>query len=133
MPSSTQTRGSRYEDAAENELLRRGYHVLERNRRTRTGEIDRIALEGDTLVFVEVRSLTKDAHGRPGETVGAKKQRKLIRAAQEVLAAVPEYRGRACRFDVVEVLVGPEEGALEIVIIPGAFDATSRGRALSIA
>ena len=81
MPSPTQRQGARHEHVAEEELTRRGYLITERNVRTRRGEIDRIAEDGDVLVFVEIRSRSSLLHGRPSESVGAKKQRSVVRAA----------------------------------------------------
>ncbi len=132
MPSPTQRQGARHEHVAEEELTRRGYLVTERNVRTRRGEIDRIAEDGDVLVFVEIRSRSSLLHGRPSESVGTKKQRSVVRAAAEYLAQQPGTRERSCRFDVVEVV---EDGAgvpLEIVVITGAFDASVLGRALLV-
>lgn len=104
----TRTRAQRTGDAAEERALkhlkRRGRHrCLARNFRTRGGEVDLVTLEGERLVFVEVRARGDTAYGRPEDTVDHRKRRRLILAAQAFLAAHPEHGGRACRFDVVAV------------------------------
>jgi putative endonuclease len=132
MPSPTQRQGARHEQVAEEELVRRGYTIVERNLRTRRGELDRIAEDEGVLVFVEIRSRSSVRHGRPGESVGHKKQRSVVRAAAEYLAGQPGSSARDCRFDVVEVV---EDGAgvpIEIAVIAGAFDASVLGRALVV-
>ena len=115
---STQ-KGERAERAAEEFLKSRGWRILERNFRTRFGEIDLVARDGDTVVFVEVRSRSSSAFGAPQETVTAAKRRRLIKTAQ----AWAQRRGldSPMRFDVVAL---SPEGTLHI---PAAFDATGAG------
>lgn len=85
-------------------LRRKGRHrCLERNFRTPEGEVDLVTLEGEILVFVEVRARTDPGYGRPEETVGRRKRRRLVRAAQAYLARNPDHARRRCRFDVVAV------------------------------
>lgn len=83
-------------------LTARGYAILERRYRTDHGEIDIIALEGDTLVFVEVRAKATDECGTAAESVTRPKQRQVIRMAVEYLAR-HDLPDRACRFDVVAI------------------------------
>lgn len=106
MPSATQTFGLQLETVAEAKLLEAGYEILHRNWRGGGGEIDRIAQDGEVLVFVEIRARRTDAHGEPWETVGYRKQRRLARAALAYLAR-PEVGRPAVRFDVISVLVEP--------------------------
>ena len=83
-------------------LKQRGYHIIERNYRCKAGEIDIVAREGDTLVFVEVRSRSEGEHGTALETVTLAKQRRVARVAQQyLLARRPTFR--LCRFDVVGI------------------------------
>lgn len=91
-------------------LAGRGFRILERGYRTRAGEIDLVTEESGVLVFVEVKSRTSFACGRPSEAVGPHKQRRLLRAASQYLQ---EHRAsdRPCRFDVVEVLWDPAGGS----------------------
>jgi putative endonuclease len=83
-------------------LQRKGYRVVDRNWTCRGGEIDLVCEHGDTLVFVEVRARSDDAHGTPLETVVDLKRRRLVRAA-EIYLHVKKQWERACRFDVVAV------------------------------
>lgn len=65
--------------------------------------MDLVTLEGEILVFVEVRARSRSDFGLPEETVGWRKRQRLTRAARAFLAAHPEHRARACRFDLVAV------------------------------
>lgn len=76
--------------------------------------------DGAVLVFVEVRSRASDDLGTPVETVNARKQRRVARAAQAWLLANPAYQGRAMRFDVVGITWDAEPPRIEHVI--DAFD-----------
>jgi putative endonuclease len=79
---SNQSLGKEGERAAERFLAEQGYKILGRNFRTRFGEIDIVARDGDCLVFAEVKTRRGDAFGLPEEAVTAAKQRHLIAAAQ---------------------------------------------------
>jgi putative endonuclease len=95
--------GSAAERSAAAFLHARGYHVLEHNFRCRGGEIDLIALDGGTLVFVEVKLRRTLSRGAPIEAVTPQKQSRLARAAQSYLA----FSGRVfprIRFDVISVM-----------------------------
>ena len=83
-------------------LGRRGLRVIARNWRAGRGEIDIVASEGRTIVFVEVKTRRLGPGGRPGEAVDRRKRRVLTRAAGAWIAAHPGTGG-AFRFDVVEV------------------------------
>ncbi len=89
-------------------LQRKGYRVVDRNWTCRGGEIDLVCTDGATLVFVEVRARSDDAHGTPLETVVDGKRRRLIRAA-EIYLHTKSLWDRACRFDVVAVSGGRVE------------------------
>lgn len=107
------------EDEAERALLARGMRVLERRFRRRFGEIDLIAAEGERIVFVEVKSRRGRGYGLPAEAVTPRKRRRLARVALAYL----QSRGwleRACRFDVIEVLVDPD-GRFRVRHIVDAF------------
>jgi len=91
--------GRRAEDLAAEHLAQAGLRLLARNWRTRHGELDLVAREGQTVVFAEVR--LRRASGRFGgaiESVGRTKRARLIAAAQAYLAAHGEA---PCRFDLV--------------------------------
>ena len=90
--------GAAAEDLAAGFLARHGLVILERNYRCRGGEIDLVAREGTTLVFVEVRYRRSGAFGGAAASVDARKQARILLAARHYLA------GRAdvpCRCDVV--------------------------------
>ncbi len=114
--------GALGEEAAVDLLRAGGYRIVARNHRCPRGEIDVIAEKGDLLVFVEVRTRATSAFGGPEETVGARKQRRVIAAARDYLA---QRRGRAkaARFDVIAVVDGPQGPAL--THFENAFDASA--------
>ncbi|MEF8793941.1 YraN family protein [Thiohalorhabdus sp.] len=97
-----QRTGDAAEERALKHLKRKGRHrCLVRNYRTRGGEVDLITLEGERLVFVEVRARSDTGYGRPEDTVDHRKRRRLAQAAEAFLTSHPEHGKRACRFDVV--------------------------------
>jgi putative endonuclease len=110
------------EDLAARELASRGYAILERRYRTRYGEIDIVAEDGGTLVFVEVRARATQEFGRAAESVTDAKKRKVTAMAVDYLAR-HHVTNRPCRFDVVAIdsALSPEP---EITVYPSAFDAT---------
>lgn len=107
------------EEAAVRFLRRAGMKILERNLRTPVGEIDIIARQGRTLVFVEVKTRRSAAFGVPQEAVGPFKQRQILRTAQWYLAS-GAGRGLQPRFDVVAVRPAADGGA-RVEHIPDAF------------
>lgn len=110
--------GDRGEEIALRHLLAEGYELVERNYRTRYGEIDLILADGETLVFVEVKLRRSAAFGDPAEAVTPRKQQ-TIRAIAEQYIAEREPGFEEARFDVVGILgYGPEAGLRHI---PGAF------------
>ena len=113
--------GAAGERAAERFLRRQRYTIVERNYRTPAGEIDLIALDGPTVVFVEVKTRTGSAHGSPFDAVDLRKQRQIIRAAQRFLAA-KRLLERPARFDVVGVWW--EDGDPRCELIRNAFEAS---------
>lgn len=107
------------EDATCDALRARGYRILARNVRLRGGELDVIAEDAGTIVFVEVKARRSSTFGTPVEAVGPHKQRTLCRLAQRYIAW-RRLGERPCRFDVVEVWVDPA-GALRAGILQDAF------------
>lgn len=94
--------GARAEWLAAKALVGRGYRIAERNFRVRIGELDLIAWDQDTLVFVEVRSRGSGEYGGAIEAIGARKRHQVSRVAALYLA-LRGLRPRRCRFDVVAV------------------------------
>jgi putative endonuclease len=116
---STRPVGQLGEALAARYLERRGFAILARNLRSRLGEVDLIARDGRTLVFVEVKTRRGRSGDPPQAAVDARKQARLARLAGEYLAR--ERAGeQACRFDVVAVTV-EEGGAPRVEHFPGAF------------
>ena len=106
------------EDLACAELERRGYAIVTRRYRTRHGEIDIIANDGEYLVFVEVKARRDGTFGDPEEAVTLQKQRQMVWMATDYIAR--QSPGEvACRFDVVSVNTHTTPPV--ITIIPDAF------------
>lgn len=91
-------RGAAGEALAAQYLAARGVQTVERNFRCRGGEIDLIAVDGETLVFIEVRVRARSDYGGARASIDYHKQRRILRAAKFYLAGKP---ARPCRFDVV--------------------------------
>ncbi|HYU59955.1 MAG TPA: YraN family protein [Solirubrobacterales bacterium] len=108
MSATRQRLGRAAEDLAAQRLCGDGCRVVERNARTRLGELDLVALDGDVLAFVEVKAQTAGSRTgpeRPALAVGPAKQAKLRRLAREWLAGRGGLGGvRAFRFDVIGVV-----------------------------
>lgn len=101
--ADSQEIGMAGETLAVREMRKQGYTILEQNYRTRGGEIDIIAQKDGILVFTEVKTRRGTAYGTPAEAVTRTKQRHIIAAAKEYLAA-HALTDQDCRFDVAEVL-----------------------------
>ncbi len=112
--------GGRSEQLVAEALERDGYTVLERNVRSRMGELDIVAEKGEVLCFVEVRSRSTDAQGDPALTVSRAKQRKVVLAAMAWLQRQRLFE-REIRFDVASVVGRGQDARVEL--IPNAFDA----------
>ncbi len=109
------------EEKAARFLQAQGCRLLERNFRTRWGEIDLIMEQGETILFVEVKLRKNTAFGRAAEAVILSKQKKLILAAQAWMAA--KNTSQTARFDVIEVYApyGAAEDC-QLNWIPNAFE-----------
>jgi len=94
--------GKMGEDLACAELCRRGYAILARRYRTRHGEIDIIARDGEMVVFVEVKARRDEAFGEASEAITAWKQQRIVRMATDYLAR-HSLLETPCRFDVVAI------------------------------
>ncbi len=115
--------GARGEAIAEAYLRGKGFTILEKNYRGKTGEIDIVARDGDSLVFVEVKARRNLAYGAPQLAVTPFKQRQISRTALTWLAHRKKPDAIA-RFDVVAILL-PEGEVPQIEHIRNAFDLVS--------
>ena len=101
------------EDAAVHYLRRNGYAILHRNYRNKIGEIDIIAADGGSLVFVEVKTRTSSVAGEPYEAVGKEKQKKLKSVIECFLCSPTGARAlRAAsliRVDVISIMADGSE------------------------
>lgn len=116
---TSKTIGDHAESIAESFLIKNKFKIIEKNFRTKTGEIDLIADDQGTLVFIEVKFRKSSDFGQPFETVTYKKQQKIIRTAQSYLQKQPKLANKACRFDVISI------HNQDINWIQNAFDTTS--------
>lgn len=112
--------GERGEALAEEHLRRLGYRIVERNYRCRLGEIDCIAVQDSTLVFLEVKARRTTDYGGPLEAVDRRKRRKLTLLARYYVAQ-KGLEDTPRRFDVVGVWFTP--GGPRVDVIANAFDA----------
>ena len=113
-------RGARGEKLACHFLRRNGYKILYRNFKGRSGgEIDVVCRDQDTLVFVEVKTRTREDFGRPIAAVDRQKQKRISRGGLSWLRML-DNPDILFRFDVVEVLV-TEDASLRIELIKNAF------------
>jgi putative endonuclease len=106
------------ERAAEKHLRRNGFRIVARNFRAAGAEIDIVAMDGDTLVFVEVKTRQSFAAGAPEEAVDSRKQTRMRRAAQ---AFATRYRADEydMRFDIVAIDASGKR--MEIELLRNAF------------
>jgi putative endonuclease len=112
--------GTRGEKLACQFLKRSGYKILYRNFRGRSGgEIDIVCRNGDTLVFIEVKTRTREDFGRPFDAVDRNKQKRIARGALAWLRLLDDP-DILFRFDVVEVII-PEGAQPRIEILRNAF------------
>ena len=109
------------ENLAVSELTRRGYAILDRRYRTRYGEIDIVAEEEGTIVFVEVKARATAEFGTAAEAITDWKRRRLASMAVDYLAR-HHLTDRPCRFDVVAIDEAEQERPA-ITVYAGAFDA----------
>jgi putative endonuclease len=110
--------GARGEDKAVRFLRKKGYRILERNYRSPAGEVDIIALDGETVVFVEVKTRADGLFGQPCEAVHRRKQEKLRKTALYYLSA--RRREAPARFDIIGIQVAP--GGQRVEHIVDAFE-----------
>ncbi|MDE2836584.1 MAG: YraN family protein [Chloroflexota bacterium] len=120
MPSERSKLGLQGERIAAAHLESQGLVIETRNYRTRFGEIDLIARDGEGTVFVEVRTKRSSAYGTPEESLTPRKQARLVKAAQEYLAE-HGLAGNSWRIDLVAITLQPD-GPAHIVHIESAVE-----------
>ncbi len=119
--TSTKQRGDLGEDAAARYLKGRGYRMLERNWRYRQWELDLICRDGDTVVFVEVKTRGVGTLGIPADGLNRKKQARLVKAASQYLTKNNLW-DEPCRFDLAAVI--DTGSGMDVEYIENAFDLT---------
>lgn len=112
--------GKSGESLAENFLLKKGYSIIQKNYRTRCGEIDLIARYQDILIFVEVKTRSGIQLGSPLHAVTTRKQKQISKVALEFLSK-NNFFDTDARFDVISI-VYKNTATTEIEHIENAFD-----------
>jgi putative endonuclease len=114
--------GDTGEKIAAGHLIRRGFRILERNYRTRWGELDIIAFDGTTIAFVEVKSRIAAPGRTPFESVHSRKQGQVRRMASSWLGDRPGRPfAQVLRFDAIAVTFDRSGGLVELEHLEGAF------------
>jgi len=116
---SKHTIGEQFEQKACDYLKQQGLKLKDKNANFRVGEIDLVMLDGEQLVFVEVRYRKAQAFGGAAASVNYHKQQKLIKAAQLYLLKHFGNQPPSCRFDVIAMQDSPQ--GTEINWIKNAF------------
>ncbi len=119
---AAQVLGARAEQIALEYLQGRGLTILERNFRRRLGEIDLVALDNGVLVIAEVRTRSSEAFGGAAASVDGRKQKRIIRAAAQLLQQHRDYAALPVRFDVL-VVTGPASTTPQVSWLRHAFEA----------
>lgn len=120
MPARHLVLGARGEEAAARHLEAKGLRILHRNLRLGRLELDLVCEQGDTLVFVEVKSRGAGSLGGPADGLTGQKCERLLRAARQYLSLHDQW-SRPCRFDLVGVW--EEGGVLRVVHEENALSA----------
>ena len=127
---ATKSLGDRGEAAAARFLKRSGLRIVERGHDSPLGELDIIALDGRTVVFVEVKTRTSSDAGHPTEAIDATKQRRMTPAALAYLKS-KRLLNNAARFDVVAVTWPQDSRRPQIEHYRNAFSPTGAGQFFS--
>jgi putative endonuclease len=114
MVTRRQAFGQKAETIAVRQLEKAGYEIITRNYRNRIGEIDIVARDGQTLVFVEVKARRTLRYGHPKHALTRAKRRKVSMVALEYLKSTGQSSARA-RFDVVAITAPAHEPQVEII------------------
>jgi putative endonuclease len=114
MRNRQQKFGKKGEALAVHRLKKAGYKIIETNYRTQLGEIDIVAKDNDTIVFVEVKSRRSLHFGNPKQAVTLQKQKKISMVALYYLKTTGQSNAKA-RFDVVTVISNRDQSRVEII------------------
>jgi putative endonuclease len=120
LSNSRQKLGKFGEKIALQFLKTKGFTPIAKNYRLKTGEIDIIAMDGNVLVFIEVKTRQGNTHGTPLDSITWKKQRQISKVAQEYLSRNNLFE-REARFDVLSVICG-KNNRPEVEHISNAFE-----------
>ncbi len=117
-PPTTKDIGDAAEDFVARRLIAKGYEIVDRNVNEKVAEIDIVARKRNTLCFIEVRSRQDTRLGHPLETIDARKQRQIRKAAEIYLSRNwPRYQKAEIRFDVAALVWSTQE----FTYLPDAF------------
>jgi len=105
--------GEKGEELAVRFLKKQGYKIIKQNYKTRIGEIDIIAMDGNALVFIEVKTRESIEYGLPFEAVNSAKKRKIRNVALLYLKRLKEIP--PCRFDVVSIYYKQDNPEFELI------------------
>ncbi|UCD32344.1 MAG: YraN family protein [Desulfobacterales bacterium] len=114
MENQRQKFGKESESIAVKHLRKQGYKILEQNYRTKMGEIDIIAKDKKTLVFIEVKARRSHLFGNPKWAITPKKQRQISKVALYYLKVTKQTKAKA-RFDVVTIRSFEEKPRIDII------------------
>ena len=122
--------GNRGEDAAAKFLKREGYHVLARSLDSPLGELDIVAVDGRTVVFVEVKTRRSTDAGRPSDAIDQRKEQRMTQAALAYLKS-NRLLNYSARFDVVAIMWPDDARKPTIEHFKNAFSAVGSGQFFS--
>lgn len=122
MANARQSLGQRGEQLAADQLQANGLEIIARNYHCRTGELDIVARQGETWVFVEVRTRKGNRFGSPEESVTPRKRQHLITAAQTYIQEFA-LGDVDWRIDFVAIEIGPKNEVLRLEVLENAISA----------
>ena len=114
--------GDAGERLAERYLVSQAFQILDRKWRTRSGEIDLVALDGDMLVFCEVKTRRGEARGAAEEAIDHAKGRRLLALGEQYVIAHPEHAERYWRIDLIAITLDQRGGIERLRHIPSAVE-----------
>ena len=120
--TTRQQSGQTAERHAREHLEQHGLRLVKQNWQCRRGELDLIMLDGNCLVFIEVRYRQHKAWGGALESVDGRKRAKLILAAQQFLQSEVRWSKSACRFDVIAIEPSAMGQPPKLTWLKNAFD-----------